>query len=71
MTEHERIINNIKAEIARKGLKTTDVARKIGISNRSYITRLNNFAKGGDVTFSLFEKTAKALNLPITIFFEK
>ena len=70
MTEHEKIVNNIKAEIARKGLSISQVAGMIGISPRSYITRLNNFAKGQDVTYSLFEKSSKVLNLPVKIFFE-
>jgi len=69
MTVHQRISNNIKAEIARKGLKLKDVAIMSNINQRSYSNRLENFSKGKDIKFSFFEKTAKVLDIDISIFF--
>lgn len=70
MTEHERYVYNIKAEIIRKGLTNKEIAKIIGVPVRSYTARLRNFSKGGTVTFDLFESTAKALEVPVAVFFK-
>ncbi|GLI57323.1 hypothetical protein PM10SUCC1_28370 [Propionigenium maris DSM 9537] len=69
MSEHYEVANNIRAEIRRRDMTLEDVAKKIGLSRQSYTTRLNRFARGEDVLFSFLEKTAMALEVPLTIFF--
>jgi transcriptional regulator with XRE-family HTH domain len=71
MNSHERIANNIRAEITRKGYSIKDFSMKIGVSYDTYINTLNRFSKGHDMRLSFLEKTSEGLSVPIEIFFKQ
>jgi DNA-binding XRE family transcriptional regulator len=59
--------NALKAEIVRNGLTQKDVAKKIGISEKTFISRMKNGVFGTDEA----EIMIRELNIsnPVAIFF--
>ncbi len=59
-------VSNIKAEMARKNITITEMAKKIGISTNSLSSKLN---KKTDFKVKEVEKISKVLNVSLNIFF--
>ena len=62
-------INRLKAEMVKKGLKQSDVARELNISTRTLSTRMKQGVFGSDE----IEKLMNLLDIsdPVSIFFAK
>lgn len=59
-------VNNVRAEMARKNITISEMAKKIGISANSLSKKLN---KKTDFKINELERISTLLDVPLNIFF--
>lgn len=61
--------NALRAEIVRNGLTQKEVAKFLGISEKTFITRMKNGVFGTDEVFVMIDRLG--IHNPMAIFFAK